>query len=355
MARLGYLGAMVPATEGGQGLDMITFGLLNEELGRGCSSVRSLLTVHSMVAYTVFKWGTTRQKAQWLAKLATGEIIGAFGLSEPQAGSDARSIQTTARRHADGYMLDGCKTWMSFGQLADLFLVFAHCEGKPVAFLVERHAPGLTTSPIRGLLGTRASMLAKLQLNECYVPQENQIGGLGFGLAAVAAAALDIGRYSVACGCVGITQACLEASLRHACERRQFATPLIEQQLIRQMVSDMITNVSAARLLCYQAGYSKDVGHPNTVMETCIAKYFASTTAMKAASDAVQIHGASGCSEGSPVQRYMRDAKIMEIIEGSTQIQQVTIAQYGVEQMSTWSGAAAMPSAEFTGGEAVAR
>jgi len=331
VAQQGYLGALVPRESGGAGMDMVTFGLLNEEIGRGCSSVRSLLTVHSMVTYALLRWGSKQQKASWIPRLAAAEIIGAFGLSEPNVGSDAKSVETTARLRGDGYVLNGGKKWITYGQIADLFLVFAQCDGKISAFLVERNTPGLSTKPIKGMLGTRASMLAELHLNECRIPKENLLGGRGFGLATIATSALDIGRYSVAWGCAGIAQACLEASLRYTSQRKQFGGYLKDHQLIQQMITEMITNVKAARLLCFQAGYLKDIGDPSTIMETWVAKYFASTIAAKAAGDAVQIHGANGCSNEYPVQRYLRDAKIMEIIEGSTQIQQVTIAGYGYQ------------------------
>lgn len=329
VAQQGYLGALIPREYGGGGMDMITCGLLNEEIGRGCSSIRSLLTVHSMVAYAINRWGNARQKTAWLPRLATGEIIAAFGLSEPNAGSDAASVETEARPDGDAYIINGQKRWTTYGQIADLFLIFAQCDGKVSAFLVERDTPGLSVEPICGMIGTRASMLAALHLRNCRVCKENLLGGRGFGLAAVATSALDIGRYTVAWGAVGIAQACLEASLQYSRERKQFGAYLRDHQLIRQMITRMMVNVKAARLLCLQAGYLKDSGNPRTIMETWIAKYFASTTAMQAASDAVQIHGAYGCSEAYPVQRYWRDAKVMEIIEGSTQIQEITIAGYG--------------------------
>jgi glutaryl-CoA dehydrogenase (non-decarboxylating) len=329
VAQQGYLGAIIPREYGGGGMDMITCGLLNEEIGRGCSSIRSLLTVHSMVAYAINRWGSARQKTAWLPRLATGEIIAAFGLSEPNAGSDAASVETEARPDGDAYIINGQKRWTTYGQIADLFLIFAQCDGKVSAFLIERDTPGLSVEPICGMIGTRASMLAALHLRNCRVCKENLLGGRGFGLAAVATSALDIGRYTVAWGAVGIAQACLEASLQYSRERKQFGAYLKDHQLIRQMITRMMVNVKAARLLCLQAGYLKDSGNPRTIMETWIAKYFASTTAMQAASDAVQIHGAYGCSEAYPVQRYWRDAKVMEIIEGSTQIQEITIAGYG--------------------------
>lgn len=324
----GYLGATLPPEYGGGGMSMLTYGLLNEEVGRGCSSLRSLLTVHGMVAQSVLKWGRREQRDEWLPRLTTGDLLAAFALTEPGVGSDAGSVAATAADAGDAYVLDGCKRWISFGQIADLFLVFAKCEGRAVALLVERGSPGLTVEPISGLLGLRASMLAELHFEGCRVAKKNLVGRAGFGFSHVASNALDFGRYTVAWGCVGIGRACLEASVKYANERRQFGVYLKEHQLIRQMITDMITNVKAARLLCCRAGYLKDTGAPAAILETMVAKYFASTMAVKAAGDAVQIHGANGCGDAYPVQRYLRDAKVMEIIEGTTQIQQITIAAY---------------------------
>jgi glutaryl-CoA dehydrogenase (non-decarboxylating) len=327
-----YLGAVLPKEFGGEAMDMITYGLLNEEIGRGCSSLRSLLTVHCMVSHALCKWGNKSQKNYWLPKLASGEIIAAFALSEPNVGSDAKSVETTATLSGDAYILNGHKKWITYGQIADVFLVFAQCEGKPSAFLVEKNSPGLSIKPIFGMLGVRASMLAELQLNDCRIPQENLVGRLGFGFSYVASSALDYGRYSVAWGSVGIAQACLSACIRYTSDRKQFGVYLKEHQLIRQMITNMIANIKAARLLCYQAGYLKEIGDPSSIIETSIAKYFTSTIASQVASDAVQIHGGNGCSSEYPVERYLRDAKIMEIIEGSTQIQQVTIAEYAYQE-----------------------
>jgi len=331
-AHQGYLGAVLPEEFGGKSMDMITYGLLNEEIGRGCSSLRSLLTVHSMVAYALCRWGNKSQKEYWLPKLASGKVIAAFALSEPNVGSDAKSIESTATLSGDSYIVNGQKKWITYGQIADVFLVFAQYSGKPSAFLVEKNSPGLSIQPISGMLGVRASMLAQLNLRDCRIPQENLVGRLGFGLSYIASSALDYGRYSVAWGSVGIAQACLEACIQYTSERKQFGVYLKEHQLIRQMITEMIVNVKAARLLCYQAGYLKEIGDPNSITETSIAKYFASTTATKVANDAVQIHGANGCTSEYSVARYLRDAKIMEIIEGSTQIQQITIADYGYQE-----------------------
>jgi glutaryl-CoA dehydrogenase (non-decarboxylating) len=327
LAEAGYLGALVPAESGGPGFDMVTLGVLHEEIGRGCSSTRSLLTVQSMVAYALVKYGSKDQRNTWLPALGSGQTIAAFALTEPDAGSDASAGRTTATRRGDHFVLDGCKQWITFGQIANVFLVFAKCDGKMAAFLVERDRPGLSIEPLSGLLGTRASLLARLLFAKCEIPRENLIGGIGFGMAAVGGAALDVGRYSVACGCTGIAQACLDASLQYADSRQQFGAALRDHQLIASMLSQMVVNVKAARLLCRHAGELKDAADPATIGETLAAKYFASTIAMSAAADAVQIHGALGCSSEAPVQRYFRDSKVMEIIEGSSQMQMTMIAR----------------------------
>jgi len=329
----GWLGSLIPPGFGGAGRDMITYGLLTEEIGKGCSSVRSLLTVHDMAAWAVQRWGNKAQKERFLPPMARGERLGALALSEPNAGSDAKSVETTATLDGDAYVLDGRKKWTTFGQIAHLFLVLAQCEGKPTTFLLERETPGLTITPILGMTGTRASMLAELRIDGCRIPKENLLGRVGFGLSHVLAAGLEQGRYSVAWGSVGIGQACLEASQLYASERRQGGVAIGEHQLIRAMLSDMITNVRAARLLCLRAGYLRDRSDPGAFMETMVAKYFASTTATKAAADAVQIHGANGCHEDYPVGRYLRDSRVMEIIEGSTQIQQITISRFDFQEL----------------------
>lgn len=328
LAARGYLGSHISVESGGGGKDIVTYGLINEELGRGCSSVRSLLTVHDMVCHAIARWGRKDQKASLLPKLAHGQILAAFALSEPNVGSDARQVETTAVRLGDSYILNGEKTWISFGQIADLFLVFAQCEGQPAAFLIEKNSTGLSLEPLTDLLGLRASMLAKLSLKDCSVPLENLVGKVGFGFSHVAASALDQGRYSVAWGCVGIAQACLEACIDYTNQRQQFGSLLREHQLIRRMITDMVTNFQAARMLCLSAGHLKEAGEPSASVQTQMAKYFASKAAMRAAHDAVQIHGANGCSSEYPVARYYRDAKLMEIIEGSNEIQQLTIAEH---------------------------
>jgi len=333
LAAVGYLGAVLPVDRGGAGFNMVEFGLLNEELGRGCSSIRSLLTVHSMVALAISRWGREEKKSQWLEKLGQGKAIGAFALTEPEAGSDARQIMTQAVASGDDFLLTGHKKWITFAQMADLFLVFAKSVRGPCAFLLERNTPGLVISPMHGMLGTRASMMAELRLEECRVPKQNMIGAAGFGLSHVASSALDCGRYSVAWGSVGIAQACLEACVRYAGRRKQFGALLRDHQLVQRMIAQMVVEMKAARLLCHHAGQLKDAGDPASMIETSIAKYFACTTAAKIARDAVQIHGANGCSSEYPVERFYRDAKIMEIIEGSNEIQEITIAQSACQEV----------------------
>lgn len=328
-----WLGSIVSAEHGGLGLDMVSYGILNEEIGRGCSSTRSLLTVHDMVCQGLLRWGSKVQRERYLGRLAKGEMLGAFALTEPGAGSDAKGIKTTAVPEDGGFVVNGSKKWITYGEIADLFLLFAQLDGKPTAFLIERGTPGFSSTPMRGLLGTRASLLAELTLDNVRIPEEAMVGRPGFGVSHVVGAALEQGRYSVACGSVGIAQACLDECLSYARERQQFEKPLFDHQLVRRMLSDMITNVRAARLLCMRAGYLRDIGDPGSFAETMVAKYFASTTATRAATDAVQIHGANGCRDDFPVSRYFRDAKVMEIIEGSSQIQQVTIARFEFQEL----------------------
>ncbi|MGW5652746.1 acyl-CoA dehydrogenase family protein [Streptomyces humi] len=324
-AAAGHLGATIPARYGGAGHDPVTVGLLCEETGRACSSVRSLITVHGMAAHAVRRFGTAAQRAHWLPRMARGEAIGAFALTESAAGSDMQAVTTTARRDAGGYVIDGHKRWTTFGLRADVLLVFARLDGMPAAFLVARGTPGLEVRPVRQVLGTRASMIADITLADCRVPAAALLGRPGFGFAGVAADALEFGRYSVAWGCAGLAQACLDACLDHAHHRVQFGARLRDHQLVRRKIADMATATSAARLLCQQAGRLRAAGDGQAVHATWMAKYFASTTAFQAATDAVQLHGAAGIGGDRPVQRYLRDAKVMEVIEGSTELQQITI------------------------------
>lgn len=329
LANKGYLGATIAKNNGGTEMDTITLGLLCEALGKGSVSLISLLTVHGMVCQSIKKWGTEKQKLDWLPKLASGKTLAAFALSEPGVGSDPCHVETIAEpTNAGNYVLRGKKKWISCGQIADLYLVVAQCEEQPTAFLLKRNTVGLTVKPIDGMYGFRSAMLAELNFDDCCITKDDIVGKIGVGFSHVANTALDHGRYCVGWGCVGLGQACLDASLRYTTKRKQFGLFLHKHQLIQQMIANMATNIRAARALCLQAGHLKLQNEPDLIMETSIAKYFASRMAFNAANDAVQIHGANGCSSDYPVQRYLRDAKITEIIEGSTQIQQMIISQY---------------------------
>lgn len=326
MSEEGYLGSMISGNYGGMGWDSITIGLLNEEFGKACSSVRCILTVHGMLALAIQRWGSDEQKDYWLPRMAKGEVIGAFGLTEPNVGSDAKSIETTAIKEDGKYILNGTKKWITMGQIADLFLIFAKCEEKVTAFLVPRDAPGLKIKPLGGLVGMRASMTTELKMKDCLIDESNIIGKIGTGLSHVGLSSLDYGRYTVACGCIGIAQACLEQSIRYARERKQFGKPLRKYQSIQKMITEMVVNIDAARLLCQKAGYLRDIGDPDSIMQVWTAKYFASIMVNKVANDALQIHGANGCSREYPIERYMRDARIAEIIEGTTQMHEILIS-----------------------------
>jgi hypothetical protein len=321
----GFFGAPVAKELGGGGMDAITYGLLTEEIGRACSSVRSLLTVHDMVTLTVLRWGKPCLREQFIPSMARGDLIGALALSEPNVGSDSSSVETTAQPDNGHFVLNGKKSWITFGQRADVFLAIAREPAGLSAFLLPGDTPGLTRRKVQ-VVGTRASLVAELELNECRVPAEFRVGKSGFAHLQAVATALDFGRYSVAWGCVGIAQACLAASLVYCSKRKQFGVTIDKHQLVQRKLSEMITNTHAARLLCCRAGYARQTGNPQAVSETLVAKYFASRTATRAANDAVHLHGANGLTENYPVSRFLRDAKVMEIIEGSTEIQQIAIA-----------------------------
>ncbi|WP_433697154.1 acyl-CoA dehydrogenase family protein [Nocardiopsis sp. CA-288880] len=334
IADAGLWAPFVPAVYGGQGASMVALGHIHEEMGRACSSVRSLLTVHGMVTWAVLRFGSPAQKERWLPQLASGAVLGAFCLSEPGSGSDAAGLAARAARTLQGWVIDGVKTWITGGRRADLFLVFARTDSGIGAFLVPRGTAGVTVTPIRGMLGTRGSMIAEVRLDGARVDPDMLVGPDGFASGMVMTGVLDLGRYSVAAGSVGILQACLDACARHTAQREVGSGPLKDLQLIRAKLSDMVTDTRAARLLCEEAGRLKDKGDEATLMATWVAKYFASTAAARHASEAVQVHGALGCSPGHPVERLYRDAKVMEIIEGSNEIQRITIAEDAYRETS---------------------
>ncbi|MGW0737576.1 acyl-CoA dehydrogenase family protein [Streptomyces sp. NPDC002851] len=331
LADEGLLGLPVPEPYGGGGCDAVTLGLLAGELGRACSSLRSLLTVHTMVAHAVGRWGSRALKETWLPRLAGGERIGALAVSEPGVGSDAAGVTTRIAKDGNAWVLDGHKKWITYGETADVFLVVGRSEEGPTALLVERDTPGLRTELIEDLIGIRASMTAHVYFEGCRVPGANVLARPGLGVSHVVGAALDLGRYTVGWGCVGILDACLEASVDYAASRSQFGSLIQEHQLVRRMISNMYTDARAARLLCLEAGRLRDSRDPGALAATSTAKYFAATAATRAAADAVQIHGANGCGSDYPVQRYLGDSRVMEVIEGSSQLHQVGLAEYAFQ------------------------
>ena len=329
----GYLGSILPSEVGGGGIDAVTYGLLTEEIGRGCSSVRSLLTVHDMSTLALARWGSAGLKDELLPIMARAERIGALALSEPGAGSDPASVSTEARADGDDFILDGTKKWITFGEVADELLVLARLDGALTTFMVPAEAQGVSREPLRHMVGTRSSRLATITFDGCRVPAHRRVGRPGFGLSHVIGTALDHGRYSVAWGSVGIAQACLESSLDYAATRNQGGALIAEHQLIQRRLSNMIADTQAARLLCCRAGYLRQERDPGAVSETMIAKYFASRAAVDAANSAIQLHGAVGLSDQLPLERYLRDAKVTEIIEGSTEIQQISIPRYPLQEL----------------------
>ncbi len=328
LAREGYLGAITSGDYGGADMDLLTYGLLNEELGKGCSSVRSLITVQNMVTGLLQRWGSTGQKKQWLPALASGENIAAFALTEPGRGSDANHLQTSITQEGKTLVINGVKKWISFGQNADVFVTLGQNNGGLLAVIVKSKLPGLTIKPMNNILGVRGSMLAELHFNDCRIPIENQIGGTGFGLNPVGFSALDLGRYSIAWGCVGMAVTCLESSISYSEKREQFGVKIKEHQLIKRLISDMIVDIEAARMLCYQACVLKEENASEAIQAMLIAKYYASNMAVRVSENALQIHGANGFSQDYPVERINRDAKIMTIIEGSNQMMQLMISKY---------------------------
>lgn len=323
----GWLAPNVPGHYGGAGLDELSIGLLCESLGSACSSTRSLVTVQAMVAAALLRWGSDDQRDRWLPALASGDAVAGFCLTEPDVGSDAAAVATAVTKDGGTVRLTGFKRWVTFGQRADVYLVVG---AGPTAVLVERDTPGLSVHPIAAQLGLRAARLADIVLDACAVPAANVVGRPGAGFVAVANTALDIGRYTVAWGCAGLGAACRDASYQYARERRQFGVPLVDHQLVRRLLTNMLVDVRAARLLCADAAAARQARSPTAVADTIIAKYAAARMVNRVAPDAVQVHGAAGIGAGHDVERYLRDAKVMQIIEGTDQMHQVTIADYGM-------------------------
>ncbi len=349
MAELGFLGALVPKEYGGSGMDYMSYALVCEELGRVDSSVRGFLTVHAgLVAGCIVEWGTEGQKRKYLPRLASGEWIGCYALTEPNAGSDAASIETVAERVlssrfqvqsgevSDGasnfeHILNGEKIWITNGESAKLAIVFASMDRSLrhkgiCAFLVETDTPGFNKERMPGKeLGHRASEHVHITMHDCVVSEDAMLGGPGEGFK-LAMSALDRGRLGVAAGVVGVGQACLDACVAYGQERRQFGQRIADFEMVQATLADMAADIEAARLLTYKAAWIKDRGLPAT-KATSIAKLFATEAAVKAAGEAVLLHGNRGYSNEYPVERHYRDIKGLQIYEGTSHIQRIIIAR----------------------------
>ena len=331
MAKSGYLGCSLPPHYGGQGWDVVTFGLLNEAVGRGSSALAGVLTVQAMVSMALLKWGTQGQKTKWLPPLAKGEMIAAFALTEPGAGSDIQSLATGFIPEGDHFIVNGHKKWISCAQFADLFLVFGKLNQQPAACLVPKDTPGLRLDPIRDMMGFRAAGLAELHFHGVKVPSANLVGKPGFALSHVAPVGLQYGRISTACSGLGLLRGCFEESIAHAATRKIGNNTVGDIGMIRSLIARMGTDLEAGSFLCHSACRAEDDHLPEAFEKTLVAKYFTSRAAVRATSDAVQIRGASGCHSSSPVSRYYRDAKLMEIIEGTTQIHEDILGKMFVD------------------------
>ena len=334
MAEQGFLGAPIPERYGGSGMDYISFAILCEELERADTAFRVVQSVHvGLNSLALLQWGTEEQRQRWLVPQARGEKLATFGLTEPGVGTDAGNLATTARRDGDAYRLNGQKIWISLADLADHFLVFASVDRSKkhkgiTAFLLERGMNGLTTGTLHGKLGIRAGNTGLINLDDVVVPAEHRIGEEGEGFL-VAMSAIDQGRYTVAAGNVGLAQACLDASVRYAHERKTFGDEIGKHQLVKQMLAKMVQGIEAGRLLVWRAGFLKNHGVRNT-RETSAAKWFATDHAVQSALDAIQIHGANGYSNEFPVERYLRNSKAAVIYEGTSQLHTLIQADYAL-------------------------
>jgi butyryl-CoA dehydrogenase len=331
LAEIGFLGASLPAEHGGMGLDTISYCLVMEELGRADSSVRGIVSVQNgLVGKTLAKWGTEEQRGEWLPRFASGDALGCYALTEPGSGSDPASLTTRAERDGDDWLLTGSKIFITLGTWAALALVFARTgeEGARgiTCFLVPTDSDGFEARPIKGKLGLRAQDTGELFLERVRVPDSARLGGEGEGFR-VAMSALDNGRISLAAGCVGIGQGCLDASVEYARERTQFGKPIAGFQLVQDLLAEISVETDAARLLTWRAAALADRGERHT-LESSVAKYYASEASVRAANAAVQVHGGYGYVDEYPVGKYLRDARVTTLYEGTSQVQKLIIGRH---------------------------
>lgn len=334
LADLNLMGVCIPEQYGGSGMDYNTLAIVCEELERGDTAFRTAVSVHTgLNSMTLLQWGNEEQKQKYLVPQARGEKIGAFGLTEPNAGSDVAAMNSTARRDGDFYVLNGSKTWISLCDYADNFLIFAKTDHDLVhkgitAFIVERSFAGVETKGFKGKLGIRAGNTGEVFLTDVKVPVANRLGEEGEGFK-IAMAALDNGRFTVAAGAVGLIEASLEASVKYCHERKTFGKEIGKHQLVQQMIAKMSSNLEISKLLVYKAGWLKNQGKRNT-RETSLAKWISCNAAFEAANDAVQIHGAYGYSNEYPVERYLRNSKAPVIYEGTREIHTILQGEYAL-------------------------
>ncbi|WP_067728681.1 acyl-CoA dehydrogenase family protein [Oceanobacillus damuensis] len=333
LADLGLMGVCIPEEYGGSGMDYNSLAIVCEELERGDTAFRTAVSVHTgLNSMTLLQWGNEKQKQKYLKPQAKGDKIGAFGLTEPGAGSDVASLQSTAVKEDDHYILNGQKTWISLCDTADNFIVFAYTGDRTEkhkgisAFIVERSWEGFSSKAIKGKHGIRSGNTGELFFENVKVPEENLLGEEGEGFK-IAMAALDNGRFTVAAGAVGQIMACLESSIKYCHERKTFGKEIGRHQLVQQMIAKMEAGYQMSRLLVYRAGELKNQGKRNT-RETSLAKWQACDFANKAADDALQIHGAYGYSDEYPVERYLRNSKAPVIYEGTREIHTIMQAEY---------------------------
>ncbi len=329
IAAQGYLGAIIPTEYGGAGLDHATYGLIVEEIGRADSAMRTVISVQtSLVCSAILRWGTEEQKRAYLPRLCSGEWLGCFGLTEPDTGSDAANQRTRARRDGDRWIINGAKMWISMGNHAKVALVFAQTDPELkhrglACFLVDTDQPGFEPAAIEGKMGLHGSDTASIGLDD--VEATEMLGEVGDGFK-VAMSALDSGRFSVAAGCVGICQGCVDESVAYAKEREQFGRPIGSFQLVQAMIADMKVKADASRLLVWRAAWLKDRGEPNT-LETSVAKLYATESAVECANTAIQVHGGAGYVDDHPVERWFRDVRVTTLYEGTSQIQKLIIGR----------------------------
>lgn len=339
MAALGFMGICLPVRYGGAGLDYLSLAILSEGLEYADSSVRETIAVHlGLHALPIFQWGTEEQKRAFLPALATGQNIACFGLTEPGAGSDVAAMSSRARREGGDYILTGEKMWITLADVANRFLVFAKTDpakgpGGITAFILERGWKGLTTGTIEGKMGVRASNTGWINMADVRVPASHRLGEEGEGFK-IAMSALDNARYGVAAGAVGIIKACLDESIAYGRQRQTFGKPIVEYQLVQQMLANMQQSIDAGQLLVWKAGWLKNMGIRNT-RETSMAKWFCTEAARRAADDAVQIHGAYGYSDEYNVERHLRNTKSAVIYEGTSQIHTLMQAEYALGNRQT--------------------